>query len=140
MKLVVLVLALVIGLAVLVVLGHLAFIEIGKEVVTLRTPRPGGGFEETRLWVVDHDGAVWLHSAGDDWLARFEGDPIVELRRDGEIRSYTARLAPADHPEIDRLLRAKYGLADRWVRFLAPCDDSVVPVRLDPTATPSGQA
>ncbi|MCB1644629.1 MAG: hypothetical protein KDI36_04210 [Pseudomonadales bacterium] len=32
--------------------------------------------------------------------------------------------------EADQALRARYGIADRWVRFLAPCDDSVLPVRL----------
>ena len=114
------------------VAGHFALIEIGREVVTVRTPLPNDGWEQTRLWAVDHDGAVWLHSAGDAWLARFEGTPIVELRRGGETRRYRARPVPGPHPRIDELLREKYGLADRWVRFLVPCDESVVPVRLDP--------
>lgn len=121
----------VLGVAVLCVLGHLALIEIGREVVTLRTPLADGGWQQTRLWVVDHDGDPWLHSAGDAWVARFEGEPIVELQRNGETLRYRARAVPGPHDELDRLLREKYGIADRWVRFLAPCDEGVVPVRLE---------
>lgn len=124
--------ALLVGLAALLVVGHLALIEIGREVVTLRTPRPDGSWQETRLWVVDHDGAAWLHSAGPAWVERFEQSPVVELERAGRIRRYSAQPVPGPHGTIDRLLREKYGMADRWVRFLAPCDESVIPVRLDP--------
>jgi hypothetical protein len=117
---------------VLLVLGHLAFIEIGREVVTLRTPRPGGGWQETRLWIVDDDGSAWLHSGGRAWRERFEGDPIVEVERRGEVRRYRAHAVPGPHPQIDRLLRKKYGLADRWVRFLSPDNEATLVVRLDP--------
>jgi hypothetical protein len=119
-------------LAAAVVLGHLALIEVGREVVTLRTQRTDGSWHETRLWVVDDDGAAWLHSAGADWAKRFEGDPIVELERAGETRRYRAHAVPGRHPRIDELLREKYGVADRWVRFLAPDNDQVLAVRLDP--------
>lgn len=121
-----------VGAGLLLVLGHLALIEIGREVATLRTERLDGTWKETRLWIVDDAGGAWLHSAGADWVARFEGDPVVELERGGELRRYRARAVPGPHPEVDRLLREKYGVADRWVRFLAPCDGSVVPVRLEP--------
>jgi len=136
MKLLALTIAGGITLCAVAILGHLAFIEIGREVVTLRTPLPdgaskNGGWKETRLWVVDHDGGTWLHSAGDGWRTRFQGDPIVELERAGQTLRYRAHLVPGPHAEIDRLLREKYGTADRWVRFLAPCDEGVVPVRLD---------
>lgn len=117
--------------AVLLVLGHLAFIEIGREVVTLRTQRPDGTWQSTRLWIVDSGGTPWLHSGGASWLARFEGDPVVELERGGRILRYRAHAAPGPHPEIDELLRAKYGVADRWVRFVSPDDEEVVAVRLD---------
>lgn len=118
----------------MLVVGHLALIEIGREVVTLRTPLPDGGWEQTRLWIVDHDGVPWLHSAGEDWVRRFDGDPLVELERHGEVRRYRGHAVPGPHPEIDRALREKYGWADRWVRLLAPCDEGVVPVRLEPLA------
>lgn len=120
------------GVAVLLVLGHLALIEVGREVVTLRTRSPDGSWRETRLWIVDDAGSSWLHSGGADWARRFEGDPIVELDRGGETRRYRAHAVPGPHPRIDRLLREKYGLADRWVRFIAPDSPEVLVVRLDP--------
>lgn len=113
------------------VAGHFALIEIGREVAVLRTQKADGTWQETRLWVVDHDGAPWLHSAGDEWERRFEGGPEVELVRDGATLRYRARPDRSEHDAIDTALRAKYGLADQWVRLLAPCDDAVLPVRLD---------
>ncbi|RIL05381.1 MAG: hypothetical protein DCC71_10630 [Proteobacteria bacterium] len=124
--------AILAALAAAVVLGHLAVIEIGREVVTLRTPRSDGTWQATRLWIVDDGGVAWLHSAGADWVARFANDPVVEVERGGEARRYRAHAAPGPHPHVDRLLREKYGLADRWVRFLAPDDETTVAVRLDP--------
>jgi hypothetical protein len=124
--------AAVVLLAVAAVLAHLALIEIGREVVTLRTPRPDGTWQSTRLWIVDDGDTPWLHSAGEDWLARFDGDPIVEIERDGSTRRYRAQLVPGPHPRIHELLRAKYGVADRWVRLIGPDDETTVPVRLDP--------
>ena len=118
--------------AMLLALAHLAFIEIGREVVTLRTQRADGTWQETRLWIVDEGARAWLHSGGADWLERFEGDPVVEVERGGRVQRYRAHAAPGPHPEVDRLLREKYGLADRWVRWLAPDDEDVVAVRLDP--------
>ena len=117
---------------VVVVLAHMALIEIGREVVTLRTQRPDGTWQKTRLWIVDEGGASWLHSAGADWVKRFDGDPVVEVERGGEIRRYRAHAVPGPHPEIHRLLREKYGIADWWVRLIGPDNETTVPVRLDP--------
>lgn len=115
---------------VVAVAGHFALIEIGREVATLRTQQEDGSWLETRLWVVDYEGSPWLHSAGANWEKRFENDPEVELVRDGEMRRYRAHPDRDAHAAIDAALRNKYGIADRWVRFLAPCDESVLPVRL----------
>jgi hypothetical protein len=114
------------------VLAHLALIEIGREVVTLRTQRPDGSRSETRLWIVDDGGSSWLHSGGAGWRERFAGDPVVELERSGTTRRYRAHAQPGPHPRVDRLLRDKYGLADRWVRVLAPDREDTLAVRLDP--------
>ena len=124
--------ATVVALCAVLVVCHLALIEFGGEVVTLRSRLPDGGWQETRLWIVDDAETSWLHSAGADWLSRFDGDPIVEVERHGEIRRYRAHAVPGPHSAIDELLREKYGLADRWVRFLSPCGEGTVPVRVDP--------
>ena len=124
--------AIFVVVAMLLVLGHLAFIEIGHEVVTLRTQGPGGTWQQTRLWIVDDGGSSWLHSGGAAWSKRFEGDPVVAVERRGQILRYRAHAVPGSHPQVDRLLREKYGLADRWVRFISPDNDQTVAVRLDP--------
>jgi hypothetical protein len=121
-----------VALAALVVVAHMAVIEVGREVVTLRTPGPGGTWVVTRLWIVDDGGSVWLHSAGAAWAKRFEGDPVVEVERGGVVRRYRAHAMPGPHPRVHELLRQKYGWADRWVRFLAPDDEGTLAVRLDP--------
>ena len=113
------------------VAAHFAVIEIGREVVTLRTQRADGTWQSIRLWAVDDDGAVWLHSGGADWLPRF-AQPEVELGRDGVVRRYRATPVPGPHARVHELLREKYGWVDRWVRFLGPDDATVCAVRLDP--------
>lgn len=124
-------LGLIVGALVVAVAGHMALIELGREVVTLRTQNPDGTWRETRLWIVDDGGYAWLHSAGDEWLARFQRNPIVELERHGEVHRYRATPVPGPHPRIHELLRAKYGIADRWVRFIGPDTDTAIPVRLE---------
>lgn len=122
--------ATLLAVVVVAVAAHLLIIEVGREVVTLRTANGDGTWSETRLWVVDHRGDPWLHSAGVEWEQRFEGAPQVELVRSGVVEAYRAEPDRSAHAEIDVALRDKYGFADRWVRFLVPCDDSVLPVRL----------
>ncbi len=124
--------AMLLAICALAGLGHLAVIEIGREVVTLRTQRSDGTWQASRFWAVDDAGSLWLHSAGDDWLPRF-ANPVVEVERgDGETRRYRATPLPGAHPRIHVLLREKYGSADRWVRFIGPDDETVCVVRLDP--------
>jgi hypothetical protein len=132
MKSLLLALAALVAVAVLLVLAHMAVIEIGREVVTLRTQRADGTWQKSRLWIVDDGESSWLHSAGDAWVKRFEGNPVVEVERGGRIRRYRAQAVPGPHPRVDELLREKYGLADRWVRFIAPDNDEVVVVHLEP--------
>ena len=132
MKGVLLCFGLLLLLAALAVLAHFAVIEIGQEVVTLRTQSPDGRRTQTRLWAVDDGNSVWLHSGGTHWAQRFVGNPVVELERAGKIRSYRAHAVPGPHPHLHALLRAKYGNADRWVRFVGPDNATTVPVRLDP--------
>lgn len=131
--------AIFLGLPVVLVGTHFLLIEVGREVVTLRTRADGGEWNETRLWVVDYDGDAWLHSTGPAWEQRFAEDPEVELVRGGETRHYLAEPDREPHAAIDQALRRKYGIADRWVRFIAPCDEAVLPFRLRPAITRSAE-
>ncbi len=122
--------AVVVGLPVACVLAHLAFIEIGKEVVVLRTRNAEGRTHSARLWVVDYEGYAWVHGRDSRWLQDIEENPVVEVERAGERRRYLAVPVPGPHPHLHELLREKYGLADSWVRWLAG-DEGTVPVRLE---------
>jgi hypothetical protein len=136
MKRFAIVLAAIVGLCVAYLLAHGALIEIGREVIVLRTQEADGGWLESRLWIVD-DGAVsWLHGADSRWMRNLEARPIVEVERGGEARRYRAQPVPGPHPRLHELLRAKYGVADRWVRFIGPDSESTRPVRLDPLDAP----
>jgi len=126
----------VLCLCVAAVAAHMALIEVGREVVVLHKWTATGEVRKTRLWIVDEARHSWLHHAFADspWFVHLATDPIVTLERGGVVRQYRAVPDPRSHQKVHELLRAKYGIADRWVRFLAGdeqhCD--AIPVRLDP--------
>ena len=57
----------------------------------------------------------------------------MDLRTlDDGVHRYRAHPVPGPHPRVHELLRAKYGIADRWVRFIGPDREDTLAVRLDP--------
>jgi len=131
MKSFAIVVAALLVLCIAYVLAHWALIEVGREVIVLRTQNADGGWLETRLWIVDDGTSSWLHGANSNWMHNLKARPIVEVVRAGETHRYRAEVVPGPHPEIHALLRAKYGIADRWVRFVGPDNEFTAPVRLD---------
>jgi hypothetical protein len=143
MKVVVSALAAVLGLFLLYAAVHLTLIEVGQEIVVLHKPNPEGPPSRARLWIVDGGGHTWLHHgyAGSYWIQRLAEDPVVKIERGGETLEYRATPDTASDPEVHRLMREKYGFADRLVRFWSGtnteagfatrrlCD--AVPVRLE---------
>lgn len=130
-------LAVIVGLCIGYALAHWALIEVGREVIVLRTVAPDGEPLETHLWIVDDGPVSWLHGDRDSrWMKNLESHPIVEIVRNGETVGYRATPVPGPHPRVHELLRAKYGLADRWVRFVGPDDESTAPVRLERLSSP----
>lgn len=131
MKRIAIVLAALIGLCAAYVLAHWALIEIGREVIVLRTQDADGGWLESRLWIVDDGADSWLHGADSRWMRNLRARPIVEVERAGETHRYRTHPIPCPGARIHELLRAKYGVADRWVRFVGPDDESTTAVRLE---------
>jgi hypothetical protein len=126
------VLAAIFGLCGAYVVAHWALIELGREVIVLRTENLDGGRLETRLWIVDDGTFSWLHGAAEShWMRNLRARPIVEIERGGETHHYRAYAVPGPHPKLHELLRAKYGVVDRWVRFVGPDNESTTPVRLE---------
>jgi len=105
-----------------------------REVVLLRTTSPGGEVAQTRVWIADADGAMWLEAATPErgWYRDLRARPRAELVRAGVARCVVARGEPGaeGHRRIRRLLRAKYGWADAWVGLLQDTSRSI-PVRLE---------
>jgi hypothetical protein len=106
-----------------------------NEVAVLRTRTPDGGFDETRVWVADAEGAALIEAATPErpWYQSLRMHPEVELLRDGSPLRYRARPEPGPEgrERIRTLLREKYGWADWWVGMLQDTSDSVL-VRLEP--------
>jgi len=73
-----------------------------------------------------------VHSGGEAWATSFEGSPIVEVERGGVVRGIRAHAVPGPHPRVHELMREKYGVADRWVRFIGPDNERTLAARLDP--------
>ena len=138
MRRIAIVLAAVLGLCVTYVLAHWALIEVGREVIVLRTRNADGSWLSSRLWIVDDGGFSWLHGGDSAWMRNLEARPEVEIERGGEVHRYHAAAVPGPHPRVHELLRAKYGLADRWVRFVGPDGESTMPVRLARLDEPQG--
>ena len=86
---------------------------------------------ETRLWIVDDGDVSWLHGGDSRWVRDLTARPGVEIVRGGEVLRHRATPVPGPHPHVHELLRQKYGVADRWVRFLGPDVESTVPIRLE---------
>ena len=103
--------------ALLLGLGTYAIGEVG-EVARLRTRDAGGGWAETKLWVVDWRGTPWVRVArsGRGWQRRIQADPVVELVRADGARGHRAELVSDEETRagLDAAFAAKYGFADWW--------------------------
>jgi hypothetical protein len=124
-------LGVIVGLCAAYLLAHWALIEVGREVIVLRTQAEDGSWLESRLWIVDDGADSWLHGADSRWMRNLRARPIVEVERAEETHRYRAHPMPCPGRKIHELLRAKYGVADRWVRFVGPDDRSTTAVRLE---------
>ena len=107
----------------------------GQEVVVVRTHAPDGSLRETRTWVADDDGALWIEAAFVErpFYQQLLADPSVEIVRDGVTRRGRAVLVPNPdgHRHVRALLASKYGWADCWVGWLQDTSRSVA-VRIEP--------
>ena len=123
-------------LAVALVFGAVTLYALeGREVVVLRTLAPDRSTRETRTWVADEGGAVWLEAAVAErpFFRHLLTNPVVDLERRGTVRRYRATAVPNPdgHVHIRALLAQKYGWADWWVGLLTDTSESVA-VRLEP--------
>ena len=106
----------------------------GREVVVLRTFDEDGTPRQTRTWVADADGAVWIEAANPErpFLRDLQAHPDVELRRAGLAHGCRTFVMPNPdgHQHIRALLAQRYGWADRWIALLTDTSGSLA-VRLE---------
>ena len=119
------------GLIILLVAFHFFAVESG-EVATVWTEAASGSEEATRLWVVNHDGRLWLAAGNDEatWLKRIQAKPEVRVEYRGDTSDFTAVPTPEARQQILDLMSRKYGWADTWVRTIVGLES--IPVRLEP--------
>src|SRR5262249_13537411 len=120
----------------LVAIGHEA-----EEVVVLRTRDAQGAVLDTRLWVVDYDGAPWIVTTPIGRHVRnLTAEPRVELVRNGVAQCFLARRF-TDRATIEAAFRArakKYWTqrvgeaAGLWAAPGGDLEKIAVAIRLDP--------
>lgn len=127
----------VLGVLVATVLALALFYVVlaeSGEVVVLET-RDASGAHETRLWVVDHEGAAWLRTGdpASPWLARLRANPEVAVTRNRERRAFRAIVVddPVTRERINALVLDKYGWRESVLRAMGMGPDSTTPIRLD---------
>jgi hypothetical protein len=123
------------GMTVALIVFVTAFGIDEGEVVNLLTVDASGAQFETQLWIIEHDGALYLRAGrpAARWLARLRAHPEVQVERGGTTRAY--RAVPLDDPAtraaVNQGMAEKYGQADRWIARIFDRDHTV-PIRLEP--------
>ena len=101
----------------------------GREVVVLETTTPAGALRRTRTWIADADGSAWVEAANPErpFLQDLRHRPELVLERAGARRTCTVEVwpNPEGHERIRRLLRERYGWADRWIGLVADTTTSL---------------
>lgn len=104
-------------------------------VAVLETRAPNGTPRQTRVWVAEAEGALWLEAATPErpWYRDVLLDPIVSVDRGGKELAYRALPDPgeAGHRRIRAWLRERYGWRDAFVGLLQDTSQSIA-VRLEP--------
>jgi hypothetical protein len=104
------------------------------EVVALRTYGADGAPQETKMWVVDYQGAPYVRIGrpGRGWGERAKANPNVELVRAGATT--TRRAVPVGEPEtvhaVANAFADKYGWVDWWYGVVVRKDPETL--RLEP--------
>jgi hypothetical protein len=124
------------GLLLLLLAAALATYVAGEqtEVARLRSFDAQGAAHETKLWVVDHEGAPWVRVANPRraWFRRLAANPRAELVRGQQVQAVVAEPHDSDaaRAALDRRFREKYGLVDWWYGVLLRRHP--IPLRLAP--------
>jgi hypothetical protein len=133
-----------VAIAVGVMVGLIAVLGVAQlvasesgEVLVLETLDAEGQPHETRIWVVDDAGAVWVRGGLDaGWVERLQANPEIRAERGGQQASFLAvpDRDPAARGRVNALMNEKYGFADRFIAVtLGDAErEGALAIRLDP--------
>lgn len=124
------------GILVLIVVGVFGMQFVASEsgeVVVLHSVDAAGVEQETRLWVVDFEGAAYLRvgADGSGWYSRLQARPEARVQRGAEIGSYLIVPRPELSAQINALMRDKYGWADGYISLMFD-RQGAIPLQLQP--------
>ena len=115
---------LMVVLAPFIYFGLIMLASESGEVVVLESQDDQGELRSTRLWVVDHDGSMWLR-AGDDqsgWYQRLmtnvQAGQAVYVTREGDRFSPSVVSDPSQAAAVNALMAEKYGVSNDAISFL----------------------
>lgn len=130
MKLTLKILGALLAVFLLVVAVEIIASESGEVVVVTTTDATGETFE-TRLWVVDHDGAAWIRSGSEmsGWYSRLTNNPALAISRGSNAYYAIAVPQVEQRALINGLMNEKYGWADDYIGLLFGREDAI-PIRL----------
>lgn len=102
------------------------------EVVVVESMDDQGQPQETRLWVVDHDGHAWLRSGSPEagWYQRMMANPKVKVTRGEQAFNAVVDAQPEQRKIVNDLMLEKYAWADQLIALLFGRDDAI-PLRLN---------
>ena len=112
------------------------------EVAVLYVTDAQGTVHETRVWIVDRDGALFIRggSQAGGWSERAAAHPSVELERDGQRRAYQAmpQASESTRKQINGLFAEKYGWRDAYISYFVadPTRERVRILELEPRSEP----
>jgi hypothetical protein len=103
MKRILIITASTIVLVVVILFGVEGYASERGEVVVLHTHDASGAAQDTRLWVVDHDGSAWLRAGGPEsgWYRRVAADPAISVTRGATEVRYRATAVPGQRAVIN---------------------------------------
>ncbi len=115
---------LLVVLAPFIYFGLIMLASESGEVVVLESQDDQGELQSTRLWVVDHDGSMWLR-AGDDqsgWYQRLmrnvRAQQAVFVTRNGDRFSPSVVADPSQAAAVNALMAEKYSFSNDAISFL----------------------
>ena len=108
-------------MGVVVLLGILQVVAAeGIEVVVLHTLDDAGEPHETRIWILEDQGKVYIRGGDGGWTSRVAGQPEIVLERGGKSEPLLGVVQADDglRRRVNRMFREKYGWRDAFISML----------------------